>query len=67
MTGRKSLKDVRRELESALGNPVNGEGEVAEALRRFMEKAVPTAKVVEIKPKSRSKTGATRIPPAKAR
>jgi uncharacterized Ntn-hydrolase superfamily protein len=36
MIGRKTLSQVRKELESALGQGPSGEGEVAEALRRFL-------------------------------
>ena len=36
MIGRKTLGEVRRELEAALGKGPAGEGEVAESLRRFL-------------------------------
>jgi hypothetical protein len=36
MTGRKTLREVRAELESALGAGPAGGGQVAEALRRFL-------------------------------
>ncbi len=36
MTGRKSLADVRAELEAALGSGPPGDGVVAESLRRFL-------------------------------
>jgi hypothetical protein len=36
MTGRKSLRQVRAELESTLGAGPGGAGEVAAALRRFL-------------------------------
>jgi hypothetical protein len=36
MTGRKTLREVRAELESALAAGPAGEGDVAEALRRFL-------------------------------
>jgi hypothetical protein len=36
MTGRKKLKEVREELEAALGAGPAGDTEVAESLRRFL-------------------------------
>lgn len=36
MTGRKTLSEVRVELEAALGAGPTGDGEVAESLRRFL-------------------------------
>ena len=36
MIGPKTLGDVRKELETALGVGPAGEGEVAESLRRFL-------------------------------
>jgi hypothetical protein len=36
MTGRKTLGEVRAELEAALGAGPAGDGEVAESLRRFL-------------------------------
>ena len=36
MTGRKTLGEVRAELEAALGTAPAGEGQVAESLRRFL-------------------------------
>jgi len=36
MTGRKSLSQVRAELEAALGSGPAGDTEVAESLRRFL-------------------------------
>ena len=36
MTGRKSLAEVRAELEAALGSGPPGGGTVAESLRRFL-------------------------------
>ena len=36
MTGRKTLKEVRAELEAALGAGPAGDTEVAESLRRFL-------------------------------
>lgn len=36
MTGRKTLREVRKELEAALGAGPAGDGEVAECLRRFL-------------------------------
>lgn len=45
MTGRKTLGEVRAELEAALGAGPAGDGEVAESLRRFLaagRSCVPT-------------------------
>lgn len=36
MTGRKTLAEVRAELEEALGAGPAGDGDVAESLRRFL-------------------------------
>jgi hypothetical protein len=36
MTGRKTLKEIRAELEAALGAGPAGDTEVAESLRRFL-------------------------------
>ena len=36
MTGRKTLAQVRAELEAALGTGPAGKGEVVESLRRFL-------------------------------
>jgi hypothetical protein len=36
MTGRKTLSEVRAELEAALGAGPTGDSEVAESLRRFL-------------------------------
>jgi len=36
MTGRKTLREVRAELEAALGAGPAGDDEVAESLRRFL-------------------------------
>jgi hypothetical protein len=36
MTGRKSLSEVRSELEAAFGSGPTGDDEVAESLRRFL-------------------------------
>jgi hypothetical protein len=36
MTGRKKLSEIRAELEAALGSAPIGEGDVVEALRRFV-------------------------------
>ncbi len=65
MTGRKSLKEVRRELESALGNPVEGTGEVAAALRRFLAKAKPEPEGTMPKAVAPREKGDPRIPATK--
>jgi|GEM_PF-4179327 len=44
MTGSKKLKQIRAELEAALGSKPAGDSEIASALRRVIEHTQPTTR-----------------------
>jgi hypothetical protein len=60
MTGRKTLAEVRAELEAALGAGPAGGGEIAESLRRFLAAGVASPKLA---PPRTSATGGADSPP----